>query len=254
MAEMTLYHGWTSSASRKVRFCLAEKGLEYESRPIEILSFEHHSAWFKKLNPSGKVPALVIDGEPFVESNLINEYLDERWPEPPLMPSDPQQRYEVRLFALYIDQTCLPAVQKHNWMERMHPVAREWSDDELAERLAAVPTEERRHVWYRMARDPYSEEELKAALDVLIDMADRIGRGVEAGGWTVGEAFSLADIAASPYVRRLIEIAPEEVSDKVRPAVADWWRRLTARPAYAKAQMHGYSEQSDPDWTPPPAA
>lgn len=253
MAEMTLYHGWTSSASRKVRFCLAEKGLDYESVPIEILTFEHHSEWFKKLNPSGKVPALVIDNEPFVESNLINEYLDERWPNPSLMPADPKLRYDVRLFAQYIDDTCLPAIQKHNWMRRMHPIAKKWSDEELAERLAAIPTENRRHVWYRMARDPYTPEELNAALRVLIDMCDRIGAGVERGGWIVGEAFSLADIAASPYVRRLVEIAPDEVLEK-RPAVADWWTRLTARPAYAAAQMHGYDEQSAPGWEPSPAS
>ncbi len=188
MSEFVLYHGWTSSASRKLRLCMAEKGLDYESKPIDILSFEHHSDWFKKLNPSGKVPALLIDGVPFVESNLINEYLDETYPEPPLMPKDARQRFEIRLFSLYIDDTCLPAVQKHNWMRRMRPVAMKWSDEELAARLAAVPTEERRKVWYKMARDPYTDEELQAALNVLIGMAERIKQGAARDGWIVGKS------------------------------------------------------------------
>ncbi len=250
MTEFVLFHGWTSSASRKVRLCMAEKGLDYDGRHIDILSFEHHSDWFKKLNPSGKVPALLIDGVPFVESNIINEYLDETYPEPALMPADPRQRYEIRLFALYIDGTCLPAVQKHNWMRRMRPVAEKWSDEELEARLAACPTEERRRVWYRMAREPYSEAELQAALDILIDMADRIEAGAEWDGWIIGNAYSLADIAAVPYVRRLEEIAPAEVGAGKRPALADWWARIQARPAYPKALIAGYDEQSDPHWRP----
>lgn len=253
MPEFVLYHGWTSSASRKVRLCMAEKGLEYDGKHIELLSFEHHSDWFKKLNPSGKVPALLIDGVPYVESNVINEYLDDAYPDPPLMPADPRQRYEVRLFSIYIDGTCLPAVQKHNWMRRMRPVAMKWSDEELEARLAAIPTEERRKVWYKMARDPYTDEELQTALDVLIDMTDRIEAGVRDGDWIVGNAYSLADIAAVPYVRRVEEIAPDALNAARRPGVADWWARIKARPAYAKAHIGGYDEQSDPDYRPPTA-
>jgi glutathione S-transferase len=70
--ELTLYHGWTSSASRKVRFCLREKHLPYAVVSMSIAKFEHHADWYKKLNPSGVVPALLIDGVPLVESNFIN--------------------------------------------------------------------------------------------------------------------------------------------------------------------------------------
>ena len=167
------------------------------------------------------------------------------------MPTDPRLRYDVRMFALYIDGTCLPAVQKHNWMGRMRPVAMKWTDEELEARLAAVPTEERRKVWYRMARDPYTDEELQTALDILIDMCDRIEDGVRSGGWIVGDNYSLADIAAVPYVRRVEELAPGALSAAERPGVADWWARIKARPAYAKAHIGGYDEQSDPDYRPP---
>lgn len=250
MPEFVLYHGWTSSASRKVRLCLAEKGIAYEAHHVNLAAFEHHTDWFKKLNPTGKVPALLIDGVPFIESNQINEYLDETYPEPSLMPADPRQRYEIRLFALYIDSVCLPAVQKHNWMRRMRPIAEKWSDEELQARLAAIPTEERRKVWYRMARDPYNAEELQVALDILTGMADRIEAGVQKGGWTIGTAYSLADIAAVPYVARLEEIAPDECSAAKRPGLAEWWARIQARPAYPKALIAGFDEQCDPNWQP----
>lgn len=250
MPEFILYHGWTSSASRKVRLCLAEKGIDYEMRHINLSAMEHHTDWFKKLNPSGKVPALLIDGVPFVESNQINEYLNEMYPEPPLMPQDPKERYDIRMFALFIDSSCLPAVQKHNWMIRMRPFASKWSDEELEARLAAIPTEERRKVWYRMARDPYTDEELAVALGVLTKMTDQIEEGVRKGGWIVGSSYSLADIAAVPYVARVEEIAPEELSAAKRPGVNDWWARIKARPAYPKAYIGNYVDQCDPNWQP----
>ena len=74
---LILYHAWSSSASRKVRLCLAEKGLDYESRVMDLLRFQHHSDWYKALNPGGIVPCLVVAGRALVESNLINEFLDE---------------------------------------------------------------------------------------------------------------------------------------------------------------------------------
>lgn len=235
MSELVLYHAWVSSASRKVRLALAEKGIAYDSRPMDLATFEHHQDWYKALNPSGIVPALLVDGTPLVESNFINEWIDETWPDPPLCPRDPGERHDMRLWGAYIDQTCLPAVQKHNWMVLFHPFARNWSDDELEARLAAIPTIERRNTWRRMAREPYTPEELDTALDVLRDMMDRIEARLQSRAWLIGDAFSLADIAAAPYVVRFTEIAPTELARW--PMAAEWWSRITARPSYAQAVM-----------------
>lgn len=235
--RLALYHAWVSSASRKVRLALAEKGLAYVSHPLDLARFEHHKAWYKALNPSGIVPALVVDGTPLVESNFINEWLDESVPEPLLRPDDPTARHDMRLWAKYIDDTCLPAVQKHNWMILFHPFAREWSDEELEARLAVIPTEERRATWRRMARRPFSAAELEAALDVLRDMMDRIERRLATGDWLVGNRFGLADIAAAPYVVRYFEIAPAETH---RPRAAAWWARVRARPSFAEAVMEPF--------------
>ena len=250
--HLVLYHGWASSASRKTRFCLAEKGLDYESRPMDLLQFEHHQPWYKELNPSGIVPALLVDGTPLVESNLINEYLDARFPEPPLRPTDPLLLYRLRLFAKYVDDDCLPAVQHPNWMRKMHPMARRWSDEELERRLAAIPTAGRRRLWYRMAREPFTAAAMEAAFAVLRGLADRIEEMTADSGWIIGQAFSLADIAAAPYVKRLQEEEPQQLDPARRPGAADWWARVQARPAYRSAHIGDYMAQSDPDWTPDP--
>ena len=58
---LILYHGWRSSASRRVRLCLAEKGLDYESRLVDMIRGEQHSPEYLAMNPNGVVPALILE-------------------------------------------------------------------------------------------------------------------------------------------------------------------------------------------------
>jgi glutathione S-transferase len=241
-ASLILYHAWSSSASRKVRLCLAEKGLAYESRVMDLLRFQHHSDWYKTLNPSGIVPCLFVDGRALVESNLINEFLDEWRPHPPLMPEDPADRHEVRRLAKYVDDVCLTAVQKPNWSRSMQPVAEKWSDEELEARLAAIPSEGRRALWRRMARDPFTRQEIEAGLDILEDLNRQIAAYLDASGgpWLFGEQLTLADIAVAPYVVRFEEERP----GRLAPASAQWWSRFTARPAWRVAAIGAYEDDT----------
>ena len=243
MASLVLYHAWGSSASRKVRFCLAEKGLAWEGHVIDLRRFQHHSDWYKSLNPGGIVPCLVADGMPLVESNLIDEFLDESFPDPPLMPNAPADRHEVRLWSKYVDDVCLPAVQKPNWSKTMRPVAAAWSEEEMEAHLARIPTPERRALWRRMAREPFTDEEIAVALDILEDMTRRIEAMLETSGgpWLMGESFTLADIHAAPYVRRFEEERPGRLGAR---AVA-WWQALCARPGYQAAEMGPFLDDMD---------
>jgi glutathione S-transferase len=77
---MILHHGWRSSASRRVRLCLEEKGLAYESHVVDMANLEHHSPEYLKINPNGVIPTLIHDGLPLHESGTICEYLDETFP------------------------------------------------------------------------------------------------------------------------------------------------------------------------------
>src|SRR5437868_15059888 len=93
---LVLYHNDMSSCAQKVRLMWAEKGLEWESRHLDLRAGEHQQAWYIKLNPHAVVPTL-IDGDIAVpESNVINEYLDERRPDPPLTPAAPLGRATTR--------------------------------------------------------------------------------------------------------------------------------------------------------------
>src|SRR3546814_20090195 len=98
-----LYHAWASSASRKVRFCLAEKGLAYEGHALDLRKFEHHTPEYRKLNPSGVVPALLHDGAPIIESTIINAYLDDVFPAPSLRTAEARERAAKRIWSKYVD-------------------------------------------------------------------------------------------------------------------------------------------------------
>ncbi len=96
-----LYHDVPSSNSDRVKIALAEKNLSWEGIRVRLANREQKSPEFLKLNPYGKIPVLVEDGKVLFESCIINEYLDEKYPNPPLMPKDPYLRGRGRVLVDY---------------------------------------------------------------------------------------------------------------------------------------------------------
>lgn len=241
---LTLYHGWRSSASRRVRLCLAEKGLAFESRVIDLTKMEHHSPAFLKLNPNGVIPLLVLDdGRSLYESGTICEFIDETWPEPPLRPADAFGRATMRNWIRHVDGL-IGNLIVFNWAHSMAKVAQSWSDKELAENLARVPSKERREAWLRTARKPYTEEERGEARAKLVSgLLDRMEAALQSDAWLAGACYSLADIGAVPFVKRLDEeIAPNEMTRARHPKVVAWWEAIQARPAFATARIEPFRE------------
>ncbi len=99
---MKLYTFFRSSAAFRVRIALNLKGLQYESVPKHFARNEHRTAEYLALNPQGLIPALAVDGVVLSQSLAIIEYLNDRHPQPPLLPADPLDRARVRSMALAI--------------------------------------------------------------------------------------------------------------------------------------------------------
>lgn len=97
--NMQLYGYFRSSASYRVRVALALKGLDYDLQPVHLRRGEQHAPDYVARNPQGLVPALVHDGAMLTQSLAIVEYLDERFPEPALLPGAPADRAWVRALA-----------------------------------------------------------------------------------------------------------------------------------------------------------
>ena len=102
MSQAILYDYYRSSAAYRVRIALNLKGVEYEQRPVNLLESEQKSDEYRALNPLGLVPMLEIDGLKLTQSLSIMVYLDQRFPEPLLMPRDPADGAHVRSMALTI--------------------------------------------------------------------------------------------------------------------------------------------------------
>jgi len=96
-----LYDFKSSPNCQRVKVVLAEKNLAYDTVPIDLRKLEQKSPEYLKLNPYGKVPVLTDDSTVLYESLIINEYLDEKYPNPPLMPKDPASRAKARILVDY---------------------------------------------------------------------------------------------------------------------------------------------------------
>jgi maleylacetoacetate isomerase len=102
MSRPILYEAPRSSAAYRVRIALNLKGLDYESRPVNLLEGEQKSDEYRELNPQGLVPMFEIDGNRLTQSLAIIVYLDQQFPDPPLVPRDPADGAHVRAMALSI--------------------------------------------------------------------------------------------------------------------------------------------------------
>jgi glutathione S-transferase len=96
-----LYDFKSSPNCQRVKVVLAEKNLPYEIVPIDLRKQEQKTPEYLKLNPYGKVPVLIDDGTVLYESCIINEYLNEKYPNPPLMPADLGKRAKARILTDY---------------------------------------------------------------------------------------------------------------------------------------------------------
>ena len=236
-AELVLYHAWMSSASRRVRFALEEKELPYIGIFVRLLKNEQNTPQYLAINPNGVVPALVHRGRALIESTVINEYLDDVFPDRPLRPADPAERAAMRVWTYMADTVVIKAFQELNWNRMMGPTASKWTDEELAQKMATTPMPERREQWRRVAREPYSAGEMKRAADSLRHVLERMEISLQRGPWLAGSTFSLADINMSPYAVRFGELEEHGMFLRDYPRTNAWWSAVQARPAFARAKI-----------------
>ena len=101
---LTLYDFGNSVCRQKVRITLTEKGLAWAPIRVDLFKSEQYDPKYLKLNAKGVVPTLVHDGTPVIESTLICEYLDDTFPDPPLVPKEPAARTRMRLWSKLVDE------------------------------------------------------------------------------------------------------------------------------------------------------
>jgi maleylpyruvate isomerase len=145
---MKLWSYWRSSSTYRVRIALELKGLEFEYLPVHLIrdGGQQHQPDFAAKNPLRQVPVLELDddGQPLrlVQSMAIIEYLDERFPSPPLLPDSPRDRAHVRALAETVNAGIQPLQNTDTFAElRKHGIDTEaWARTFIAKGLAALET------------------------------------------------------------------------------------------------------------------
>jgi glutathione S-transferase len=229
-----LYHAGLTACSKKVRLCLREKGIDYVSHFVDLGKFEQHDPAYLKINPNGLVPTLVHDGVPIVESTVINEYLDDVFPDVPLRPADPVARARMRVWNKLADEALGPnMVFAFSGASSIGEAARGIQEAEIDATLARIPLIERRNAIEKIRRrGSFSEEEFAAAREKAGFIVRRAEQSLESGPYLAGESLSLADINMIPFIDRYRErVVPDLFTAEIAPRLCDWHARIMARPA-----------------------
>ncbi|MBC7780407.1 MAG: glutathione S-transferase family protein [Proteobacteria bacterium] len=234
-----LYHAMHSTCSQKVRLCLAEKSLAFDSRLVAIDRKEHLTDWYLKLNPNGVVPTLVHDGAIVLDSSVICEYLDEQFPEVRLTPRPALERARMRTWMRYFEEVPTAAVRVPSFngafLSRFDGL-----DEERFRREQADIRPLRKHFYRRMGPKGFSTSDLEASVEQLSSAVHRMDAALVRGPWLLGETYSLADIVVAPLVDRMADLGLDDLwNDGKRPAFAAWFERLRARPAFGEAFPKG---------------
>lgn len=196
-----LYHVPLSPFCRKVRLSLAEKKIECEL--IEERYWEENPDFLRR-NPAGKVPVLKLDGRMMAESGPICEYLEEKYPEPALMPESPDARYEVRRLVMWFDDKFHHEVTSKLLYERVN------------KKVMGAGFPDSKHV-------KSGARAIKYHLDYMAWLLDH-------RRWLAGERMTLADFAAAAHLSALDYIS--DVDWNRSDVVKDWYAKIKSRPAF----------------------
>jgi glutathione S-transferase len=184
---------------RKTRITLLEKGLQWDTTWLDLPSGEHKKPEYLAINPVGKVPALIDDRIVVHDSTIINEYLEDKYPDPPLLPREPATRARARSFEDYADAYLAPSLFKILMNQRKPEAERD------QEKIKEGEREVRDHF-------AFLDRELK-------------GREFFAGPISLGDISFVPPLAN--YERAGYKIGPEF------PNLHAWWERMKARPSFA---------------------
>ena len=195
-----LYTFPPSTNSRKVRIALLEKGLEFERINVDLTKREQKNPEYLKIHPFGQIPALDDEGFVIYDSTVINEYLEDEYPYPPLMPKDSEGRARARLLEDLRDSHFNPYFV-HIIQEMRKPEGE---------------------------RDAQRIDNAKAEITKCFDRTEREHQGKE----YLAGTFSLADVAFMSNIELLDRFNIPIDAGKYPKTVA-WIARLKARPSFA---------------------
>lgn len=197
-----VYEHPLSPYAQKVKIALDEKGIAYETKMPAAIGSGQVDADFLKANPRGEVPALIDGDAALFDSTIILEYIEDKWPTPPLLPKDPLARARARTIEDVMDTAFEPI---------------NWGMGEIR--------------WFKRAEGAQAAEIERRAAAQARGLYDWLTRLLGEQTWFGGDRFGWADLSVVPYLNgaKGLGIGPHDGSPLGR-----WLARANARPAVAK--------------------
>jgi glutathione S-transferase len=215
--------------------CLKEKALDFVSHYIDLHAFQQHSPEYVKVNPNGQVPALVHDGRVITESTVINEYLEDVFPQTPLRPVDPYERAEMRIWSKFVDEYYCPSLSLIAWHHMIADIVKDLGKDEFDAYLARIPLHEQREKWRLAATKSFPKEQLDDAVRKLRFSMQRHEERLRGWTWLAGSTYSLADVNTYSMTAAMPFFFSDFVNERDTPCTLEWLRRMEARPGVQAA-------------------
>lgn len=245
---VVLFHFWPSLCSQKVRLVLAEKGVDYEGRLVNIgPPMENYEPAYVRLNPGAVIPTLAIDGEIITDSMRIMHEIDRRFPEPSLLP-EPHHPALEKVEHLLRLQNLFP-FREHaygtltgflKWATR---ASMKWRIRNLERMKRAAPdlasAYDRKLAdvakWNVTMRDEAEVGRIDRRAEALLDELEQALSSTE---FLASDRYSLADAAWTVIVSRLhMQGRQHWWADGRRPGIEAWYGRMRARPSYRAATI-----------------
>ncbi len=244
---LELYHHGSSVCAAKVRYALNIKGVKPDHMHyIDILKGEQFTPEFRAINPKAVVPSLVHDDKIINESTLICEYVDEVFPGDNLIPSDPFEKTQMRIWTKAVDEQLHPACGELTFVCCHRHIVMRLGKEQLEEFLKSTPDQSVTSKWkarkqeiVRLGFDaPGIADTIRLYDSWLFKMEDAL----KEHEWLAGHAFSLADVGLAPYVNRLDMLGMSGLwADGRLPHVEAWFKKISKTEPFKTAFL---------DWCP----
>jgi glutathione S-transferase len=161
---------------------------------------------------------------------VINEYLDEAFPDPPLRPASPLERARMRRWSQIVDEHLFHAIATIGWAFGIGPILRERGLAEFERSLERIALHSKRQKWLK-AYHGFPQQDIEEARDKIVYAVERMERALAQHAHLAGPDYSLADINVLSSAERMPRWAPDLMNEKVSPRSWDWLQRMMSRPA-----------------------
>ena len=258
-----LLHFGHSLCSRKCRVMLAEKGLEYTSRPVDLRAGENNGEWFMGINPRGLVPVLVHDGRVHIESNDILRYLDSLKP-PALFPTGVAASAKATSL-LSLEDSVHMSIRTITFVQRPYEVMRGAAERQVKARRQALKSagslggqaevsvhgqsaQVQLEFYESLAKEPLSAAKVEAATATILACFDKMQALLsDDHPFLAGERLGCLDISVFFNVDRFLSVSKHPLKES-HPRLHAWHARLQARPSFA-AETENEPADGSPTFT-----